>query len=900
MATDVLMSQSGVGFADIFQLLTGNRPYRWQEKLFHSFLSAFYPSSINLPTGSGKTSIMAIWLAALAHQASLSPPDVAIPRRLVWVVDRRVVVDQATSEAEQLAERVNKSNESLLLRNLRDVLAPLSSHTPEGDVLAISTLRGEKEDNRTWSRDPSRPAIIVGTVDMIGSRLLFSGYGDGPYWAAQHAGLLGHDALVVNDEAHLTPAFADLLRKLEDVQPEHLKPFRTIRLSATHASGGCWPESLEQDHEEPRFRKNFETRKGLDIRALPAAKFEGTVLELAMGAETGRTLIFFREPEKVRKFADTLAKKGAGRNRIRMLTGTMRGFERDQLTESEVFKAFAARERPAESYWLVATSAAEVGVNISADRLITDLDTLDHLLQRFGRLNRFGETDGVAHLLTVEAEGKAREKDARRGAALAFLRSLPQREDGFYDISPSALFGLDLPETALSEAPLEAPLHNWHIDVWSQTSLGTHPVRPAVGPWLHGKQENYPETYVAWREDVPFLTRDEIDPGDREEVLRKYRLLAHEQLREPTSRLLEKLEELAAKANVDTKFLLRKRDGGVDVHDTGEFRKIENEAKRKMIVAEIAYCQILLPPGCGRLDNGMLTPEWGEPGDDAAVGQSTGAPYDVSSDERYAKRAAFRRTLQEDGTWRAQRLGGIPIYDSDFRTLADPKPDLRGFASDHGWRFLLGAPLSPPDDDTEAKASDLLYFGEAGRNRPAGTDPYWLDDHLAHVAEHAEALAERLGMPELASAYKSAGELHDLGKSEPIWQKAAGNYGDSYKGAAVAKSIKPMRGRELNGFRHELVSLRRAEERLRDEPSELREFILHLIASHHGRSRPHFETKAYDRKHLAASQETAMASARRFARLQERFGPWGLAYLEAIFKAADGLASGEWEDPNHA
>ena len=49
-------------------------------------------------------------------------------------------------------------------------------------------------------------------------------------------------------------------------------------------------------------------------------------------------------------------------------------------------------------------AASEVGVNITADRLISDMDTAEHLLQRFGRLNRFGETEGIAHLLTTPSD----------------------------------------------------------------------------------------------------------------------------------------------------------------------------------------------------------------------------------------------------------------------------------------------------------------------------------------------------------------------------------------------------------------------------------------------------------------------------------------------------------------
>ncbi len=85
-------------FAEQFESLTGHAPYPWQESLFLRFLEHNFPSTVNLPTGTGKTSIMAIWLLALVAEASM--PNVSrleTPRRLVWIVDRRVVVDQATS-----------------------------------------------------------------------------------------------------------------------------------------------------------------------------------------------------------------------------------------------------------------------------------------------------------------------------------------------------------------------------------------------------------------------------------------------------------------------------------------------------------------------------------------------------------------------------------------------------------------------------------------------------------------------------------------------------------------------------------------------------------------------------------------------------------------------------------
>lgn len=82
-----------IAFDDAFAALTGNRPFPWQQALFDRFVSDdehHIPSSCDLPTGLGKTSIVAIWLIALTER-----PE-RIPRRLVYVVNRRTVVDQTT------------------------------------------------------------------------------------------------------------------------------------------------------------------------------------------------------------------------------------------------------------------------------------------------------------------------------------------------------------------------------------------------------------------------------------------------------------------------------------------------------------------------------------------------------------------------------------------------------------------------------------------------------------------------------------------------------------------------------------------------------------------------------------------------------------------------------------
>src|SRR3546814_5714798 len=75
---------------------------------------------------------MAIWYLALKAGAPL-------PRRLVYVVDRRAVVDQATEEANKIKAWAEQ---------------------PGHGKLPISTLRGQYADNRDWLEDPAAPAII--------------------------------------------------------------------------------------------------------------------------------------------------------------------------------------------------------------------------------------------------------------------------------------------------------------------------------------------------------------------------------------------------------------------------------------------------------------------------------------------------------------------------------------------------------------------------------------------------------------------------------------------------------------------------------------------------------------------------------------------------------------------
>jgi CRISPR-associated endonuclease/helicase Cas3 len=834
-----------------FPLLTGinGGAYRWQEEIFEKLIEGDWPRDVCLPTGMGKTSIMVLWLLALAWVALHGEGARSVARRLVWVVDRRVVVDQATKVAERLTVQIRDNPE------LRDLKAALGGLSATGEGLAVSTLRGELADNKDWSRDPSRPAVVIGTVDMVGSRLLFSGYGDGKYWRPQHAGLLGHDAVIVNDESHLTPAFAALLQRVAELQND--SAFQVMRLSATpRGTGARWPDSVQTDVEErEEFRKRFEAPKRLFMHAVPKRELEQEMFRLAtMDGTATRVLLFVRQPEEAAKFAGRFETQ-FGPGRVSLLTGTMRGWERDRLAKDDAtFGVFLKRENPAERYWLVATSAAEVGVDLTSDLLITDLETADHLIQRFGRLNRFGETQGVAHLVYAPPD----EKQERERRALEHFAGLPGSAEAGCDISCRSLHERQPPPDSLSEEPLQARLDSRLIDLWSQTSARRSGSVPPVADWLHGKpDQDVPEAQIAWRREVRLLAEGDVNEDELENAFGHYPVLAREKLKEPATRVWDKLEKLPPEELA----ICILSDGTVRRRRIGELVDRPEDLK---------YATVLLPPGCGAVIRGMFQPSG-----------ASSERYDVADLEdeedrkRYPDEVDRKRyvAVSTDGQWVLTQLGA---------TNPEPPADsIEAFVRNHGLKEAARVEIPSGESKGDEGPRTYLVYARKTRQETAVERKIKLHEHTAAVADLARKMADKVGLRDLVDVYEIAGRLHDVGKADPIWQAAVGGCIDD----PLAKPTKQFAPGRLGGFRHEFSSLRRAEK------AELDELALHLIASHHGWSRPFFPRRAYERREVRKSEQTALECARRFGRLQRRWGAWRLAYLEAVFKAADGLVS---------
>ena len=356
-------------FESHFELLTSHVPFPWQQRLFNEFLQRQIPKSCDIPTGLGKTAVIPIWLLALAHHSTANTRT-AFPRRLVYVVNRRTVVDQATREVERLRATLLST---AALQVVAETLSSLAVRRP-ALPLAISTLRGAFADNAEWRDDPARPAVIVGTVDMVGSRLLFSSYGRGFRSRPLHAAFLGQDVLIVHDEAHLEPAFQALVEALETEQERSgdLRQLRVMALTATsrHGDLACGLHLCldEDDRSSEVVKTRIDAKKGVSFFPVDDEKQTAdVVLEHALQHRDSEQtiLIFLRRLEDVSKVAERIGKLGL---QHQLLTGTLRGLERDALAQSDpIFARFlhdSDAPRCPGTVYLVCTSAGEVGVNI--------------------------------------------------------------------------------------------------------------------------------------------------------------------------------------------------------------------------------------------------------------------------------------------------------------------------------------------------------------------------------------------------------------------------------------------------------------------------------------------------------------------------------------------------------
>ncbi|HEX4515007.1 MAG TPA: type I-U CRISPR-associated helicase/endonuclease Cas3, partial [Polyangiaceae bacterium] len=439
-------------------------PFPWQERLLaEHFGKGDIPKALDIPTGLGKTSVIAIWAAARALGAN-------IPRRLVYVVDRRAVVDQATTEAERM----------------RSVIAADPAFEKALGLtgpLPISTLRGQYVDNRDWLEDPSLPAIVVGTVDMIGSRLLFEGYRCSRKMRPYHAALLGADALVVLDEAHLVPAFEAMVRSVAtdaklkaSPSNDHRNVVPESRVMSLSATGRGAHDAFELDTADLGHlivRRRLDAKKRVHFTEPVDAEALAQTLAIkaweltANGNDAVRVIVFVDSRKIAQEVGDTIEKLANGDGtaskivETELFVGGRRVAEREEAAKrlGALGVIAGSKDKPDKPVFVIATSAGEVGVDLDADHAVLDLVEWERMVQRLGRVNRRGEGDASVWVVPSTLDDKTKEALTKDEKIRAQRRATGGDADDFEEDDDEEEGSVKQPKKLKED-------ERWRVDRW--------------------------------------------------------------------------------------------------------------------------------------------------------------------------------------------------------------------------------------------------------------------------------------------------------------------------------------------------------------------------------------------------------------------------------------------------
>ena len=893
------------------------RPDGWQLAL----AAGAWPRVLVAPTGAGKTA--AVTLGWAAHR--LRNPD-ATPRRLVWCLPMRVLADQtARRVAEWFGRLAAEATPANLLPGPEDV------HVLMGGV-----------DAGGWLEAPERPAVLVGTQDMLLSRALMRGYASSrALWPMEFA-LLHEDVQWVFDEVQLmgagraTSAQLEAFRRGEAARADRTgrpptrpaRPSRSLWISAT--LDPRWLATV--DHAAPA--------PASVVRVDPAAEADGRLARLSRAAKRlvrSQSAPASSKKADVASYVERLAAEILDAHRPgRMTLAVVNRVQRAQALHAALEKSIAKRAQPAPVLALVhsrfrpadrrremeemekvagaedddprgrivvATQAVEAGVDVSAAVLFTEVAPWSSLVQRFGRANRYAELrDGAdvrwIDLLGAANGGAAAEKDAEELAipyGAAELRAARGRLAGLTDAAPVHLPAADDVE------PARRVVRRRDLDDLFDTDPDLTGFDVDVSPYVRDADDT--DVRLFWRD---LSATDDDPPRPRREELCAVSIGAARQwLRELRGRSKGK----ALVFQRDPQW--RRGDGRAGTAPAGWTPFRDEPWPGLILLADRnagGYRETVGFTGDPRhVPDPVADPPASGP--TAATGQPDGAGS-PAADETAA--AAERR-----------RRAGHPLHEvrrGVDETAAAVEGRRRGGEQD-------GAD-SPAADETEGHDEDRL--SELDTAVP-------LDAHLRHVTAEAEALCEALGAdPDTRAAVTRAARWHDLGKAHEVFQDTM-RRGLDGRGAApgvlLAKTIGAARHRRPY-FRHELAS---ALAFLAHEGwSRDGDLVAYLIAAHHGKVRmnlralpretappdgarfargvregdelPPFDLEGGERwpggrlalsiMELGWDEATRESWTERTRELLARLGPFRLAWLETLLRTADWRASAKERSGN--
>ena len=537
-------------FGEFFRAIHGQEPFPWQQALADRLAETDeWPDVLNLPTGCGKTAAMD---AAVFHLALRYADPQKAALRIAFVVDRRIVVDDTYGRGIKIANAL--LSDGPVLGEVRRRLQALAGD--KEPPLVVRKLRGGAPLEHDWVRTPTQPLLLCSTVDQVGSRLLFRGYGVSDRMKPVHAGLLGCNTLILLDEAHLSEPFRQTLEAVRNVGQAGV---RCALLSATPDSKPRQPLELgKADMEHPVLRRRLEAPKLACLQEVATEQgseyFAKAAIEMASGLQAEQVSPFaigiVVNRVALARQIHTLLRERVGSGdvdaEVILMIGRSRDLGCDELVDKHLRPFRTGEARAAErSLLVVSTQCLEVGVDLDLDGLVTQVAPLDALRQRFGRLNRDGRTiTAPAVILATKGDTSKRTDDPVYGDRLretwAALQALPKAlkdAEGRIDFGFAAFAGLvdgtgpvkagaasqgqlalDTPAqakvtdsgpgtpaldpAALATQKPDAPvLMPAYLDLWAQTA--PIPIAdPEVGFFLHGTERAPAEVSIVWRADV--------------------------------------------------------------------------------------------------------------------------------------------------------------------------------------------------------------------------------------------------------------------------------------------------------------------------------------------------------------------------------------------------------------
>jgi CRISPR-associated endonuclease/helicase Cas3 len=482
-------------------------PQTWQSELARS--NDCSNRLIRIPTGLGKTlGVLSTWLFHRVERL-----DNNWPRRLVWCLPMRTLVEQTVAEAQKIIEKAG-------LKELVDV----------------RRLLGGVEESE-WYANPEREAILVGTQDMLLSRALNRGYAMGRAAWPRAFGLINCDALWVMDEVQLmgvgltTGSQIQAFWEHRNIKGDSriLLPRATWWMSATlqpdwlrSPETAPMVEELSTDtlriEERDRKGKVWEAKKSLSIQAIDpkeaAELVAATHAAHAADTKTGRqTLVVVNRVQTAKELFLSLKKqfkKSDSAAELRLVHSRFRPFDRVNWVAD-----FLSRESlgPEVNRIVVATQVVEAGVDISASCLITELAPWTSLVQRFGRAARYG---GNAQIIVLDANPTDEKKSAPY--ALAELNSAREALKEIDDVAIRSLeefedrLQKDDPARLAELYPFQ-PLHvllAHEFDELFDTSTDLSGADMDVSRFIREGDER--DLHVFWRNFVDHTPSREIQP----------------------------------------------------------------------------------------------------------------------------------------------------------------------------------------------------------------------------------------------------------------------------------------------------------------------------------------------------------------------------------------------------